>query len=202
VSRKPTPRLANTNGRSSPHSTFTEQSREHIAIAKADNVRVNDEIRADQVRVVEPDGDHAVHPIDDAIDIAFEHELDLVQVAPNADPPVCKVIDYGKYKYKQQKKEKERRKKAQTTQLKELRFRPRTDDHDFQFKTDHARDFLEDGNKVRAYVQFRGRDIVYKDQGMEMLKKFIEELQDIARIDQPPQMEGRRMTTILAPHKT
>jgi translation initiation factor IF-3 len=154
------------------------------------------------VRVVEPDGDHAVHPIDDAIDIAFEHELDLVQVAPNADPPVCKVIDYGKYKYKQQKKEKERRKKAQTTQLKELRFRPRTDDHDFQFKTDHARDFLEDGNKVRAYVQFRGRDIVYKDQGMEMLKKFIEELQDIARIDQPPQMEGRRMTTILAPHKT
>ena len=111
------------------------------------------------------------------------------------------MIDYGKYRYKQQKKRKEQRKKAKSTQLKELRFRPRTDTHDFNFKTKHARGFLEDGNKVRAYVQFRGRDIIYKDQGMEMLKKFIEELQDIARIDQPPKMEGRRMTTILAPHK-
>ena len=124
-----------------------------------------------------------------------------MEIAPGADPPVCKVIDYGKYRYKQQKKRKEQRKKAKSTQLKELRFRPRTDTHDFNFKTKHARGFLENGNKVRAYVQFRGRDIIYKDQGMEMLKKFIEELQDLARIDQPPKMEGRRMTTILAPHK-
>jgi translation initiation factor IF-3 len=86
-------------------------------------------------------------------------------------------------------------------QMKELRFRPRTDDHDFDFKTKHARGFLEDGNKVKAYVQFRGRDIIYKDQGMDLLRRFIERLQDIARIDQPPQMEGKRMTTVLAPHK-
>lgn len=151
--------------------------------------------------MVQPDGEHAVHAIDDARNLARDHGLDLVEIAPEADPPVCKIIDYGKYRYKKQKKRKEQRKKAKTTQLKELRFRPRTDTHDFNFKTKHARGFLEDGNKVRAYVQFRGRDIIYKDQGMEMLKKFIEELQDIARIEEPPKMEGRRMTTILAPHK-
>lgn len=153
------------------------------------------------MRVVDPDGEHGVYPIEKALDMARNHQLDLVEIAPNANPPVCKIMDYGKYRYEQQKKEKEQRKKQHAAQLKEIRFRPRTDDHDFNFKTKHARGFLEDGNKVRAYVQFRGRDIIYKDQGMEMLKRFIEELQDIAKIDQSPRMEGRRMTTILAPHK-
>lgn len=127
--------------------------------------------------------------------------MDLVEIAPTANPPVCKIIDYGKYRYEQQKKEKEQRKKSQNVQLKEVRFRPHTDNHDFEFKTRHARGFLEDGNKVKAWVQFRGRDIIYKDQGMDLLRRFIEELQDIAKIDQPPRMEGRRMTTILAPDK-
>lgn len=153
------------------------------------------------MRVVAPDGNHDILPIDEALQRAVDHDLDLVEIAPGANPPVCKIIDYGKYRYEQQKREKEARKKQQRMELKEVRFRPRTDTHDFNFKTRHARGFLEDGNKVRAYVQFRGRDILYKDQGMEMLKKFIEELQDIAKIDQPPKMEGRRMTTILAPHK-
>jgi translation initiation factor IF-3 len=153
------------------------------------------------VRVVKPDGDHDVLSLDEAYDVAAEYDLDLVEIAPDADPPVCKVLDYGKYRYEQQKKEKERRKKSQSMQLKELRFRPRTDDHDFNFKLDHARGFLEDGDKVKAYVQFRGRDIMYKDQGMDLLRRLIEEVQDLARIEQAPQMEGRRMITILAPHK-
>jgi translation initiation factor IF-3 len=153
------------------------------------------------VRVVEPDGDHDVVDLDTALERAREHELDLVEIAPEADPPVCKIIDYGKYRYKQQKQEKRQRKRSKSMQMKELRFRPRTDDHDYEFKKNHDRDFLENGNKVKAYVQFRGRDIIYKDQGMDLLRRLIEDLQDLARIDQAPQMENRRMTTILAPHK-
>ena len=139
--------------------------------------------------------------MDEALRRAREFQLDLVEIAPTAKPPVCKIIDYGKFRYEQQKKEKEARKKSQNVQLKEVRFRPHTDTHDFEFKTRHARGFLEDGNMVKAWVQFRGRDIIYKDQGMDLLRRFIEELQDIAKIDQPPRMEGRRMTTILAPQR-
>ncbi|ARA94610.1 MAG: translation initiation factor IF-3 [Bacteroidetes bacterium] len=164
-------------------------------------IRVNQEIRAPRVRVVDPGGEHGIYEIEKALELARKHELDLVEIAPNANPPVCKIIDYGKYRYEQQKKEKEQRKKAARVELKEVRFRPHTDTHDFEFKTRHARSFLEEGNKVRAYVQFRGRDIIYKDQGMDLLRRFIEELQDVAQIDQPPQMEGRRMATILAPAK-
>lgn len=127
--------------------------------------------------------------------------LDLVEIAPNAEPPVCKIIDYGKFRYEQQKREKEQRKKAATVELKEIRFRPHTDTHDFDFKLKHAREFLSEGDKVKAWVQFRGRDIVYKDAGVEMLTKFIDELKDLAKVDQPPQMEGRRMTIILTPTK-
>lgn len=153
------------------------------------------------MRVVDPEGNHGIYDVETALDMARRQDLDLVEVAPGANPPVCKIIDYGKYRYEQQKKEKEQRKKAAKVELKEVRFRPHTDTHDFDFKTRHARDFLEDGNKVRAYVQFRGRDIIYKDQGMDLLRRFIEELQDVAQIDQPPRMEGRRMATILGPTK-
>ncbi|PSQ77460.1 MAG: translation initiation factor IF-3 [Bacteroidetes bacterium QH_6_63_17] len=143
-------------------------------MADVDKLRVNQEIRADEVRVVEPDGDHEVVPTGEALDRARDHELDLVEVAPDADPPVCKVLDYGKYRYEKQKEEQRRRKKSKSMEMKELRFRP---------------------------VQFKGRDIVYKDQGMDLLRRMIEELQDMARIDQQPEMEGRRMVMILAPHK-
>jgi translation initiation factor IF-3 len=185
-----------------PHSFHVfPQKTAYTAIADVDKLRVNEEIRADEVRVVEPDGDHEVVPATAALERARDHELDLVEVAPDADPPVCKILDYGKYRYEKQKEEQRRRKKSKSMEMKELRFRPRTDDHDFNFKVDHAREFLEDGNKVKAYVQFKGRDIVYKDQGMDLLRRMIEELQDVARIDQQPQMENRRMVTILAPHK-
>lgn len=136
------------------------------------------------------------------MEMARQQGLDLVEIAPDADPPVVKIIDYGKFRYEQQKKEKEARKKTATVELKEIRFRPHTDKHDFEFKTKHARSFLEEGNKVKAWVQFRGRDIIYQDQGMDLLTRFIGELQDVAKIDQSPRMEGKRMTTILAPAGT
>ena len=153
------------------------------------------------MRVVDPLGNHGIYSLDDALELARNRELDLVEIAPDADPPVVKIIDYGKYRYELQKKEKEARKKTSTVSLKEIRFRPHTDTHDFEFKTKHAYGFLEEGNKVKAWVQFRGRDIIYQDQGMDLLRRFIEELQDVAKVDQPPRMEGRRMTTILAPTK-
>ena len=139
---------------------------------------------------------------EDAIALASSRGLDLVEISPTADPPVCKIMDFGKFRYEQQKKAKEQRKKqARQGELKEVRFRPRTDDHDYGFKLKHAREFLEQGNKVKAWVQFRGRDIIYKDRGREMLERFIEDLQDLSKVDQPPQMEGRRMTIMLTPEK-
>ncbi|MEM8558278.1 MAG: translation initiation factor IF-3 [Bacteroidota bacterium] len=161
---------------------------------------MNDRIRANRVRVVDPQGEHGIYDLERALELAQRRGLDLVEIAPNADPPVCKIMDFGKYRYEQQKKIKEQRKKqARQGELKEVRFRPNTDDHDFAFKTKHAREFLEDGNKVKAWVQFRGRDIIYKDRGLDLLARFIEELQDIAKVDQAPQMEGRRMTLLLSP---
>lgn len=151
------------------------------------------------MRVVDPKGQHGIYPIDRALEMARQQGLDLVEIAPDAEPPVVKIIDYGKFRYEQQKKEKESRKKTATVELKEIRFRPHTDTHDFEFKTKHARSFLGEGNKVKAWVQFRGRDIIYQDQGMDLLQRFIGELQDVAKVDQAPRMEGRRMTTILAP---
>jgi len=151
--------------------------------------------------VVDPKGNHGIFAVEEALRMAEEQQLDLVEISPNAEPPVCKIMDYGKYRYEMQKKEKEAKKKQHTVELKEIRFRPHTDTHDFDFKTKHAKKFLDDGNKVRAYVQFRGRDIIYKDHGMELLARFIQELADYAKIDQEPKMEGRRMTTILSPAK-
>lgn len=175
---------------------------EETTIARKRRTRVNEEIRTPQVRVVDPQGQHGVYTREEALEMATQQDLDLVEIAPDADPPVCKIMDYGKYLYEQKKKDKEARKRQHHTQLKEVRFRPRTDTHDFDFKTKHAREFLEEGNKVRAYVQFRGRDIIYKEQGMKVLVRFIQELEDVSKVDQPPRMEGRRMTTILTPVKT
>lgn len=120
-------------------------------------------------------------------------------MAPDADPPVCKVLDFGKYMYKKKKKEKEAKKKQHTVQVKELRFRPNTDDHDLEFKTRHAREFLEDGDKVKATVQFRGRDMLYTERGEELLQDLADELSDISEIESEPNMEGRRMIMMLAP---
>jgi translation initiation factor IF-3 len=128
--------------------------------------------------------------------------LDLVEVAPNAKPPVCKVIDYGKFMYEKKKKEKEAKKKQHTISVKELRFRPNTDDHDLEFKTRHAREFLEGGDKVKATVQFRGRDMLYTEKGELLLLQLAKDLSDVGKIESKPNMEGRRMIMMLAPSKS
>lgn len=154
------------------------------------------------MRLIRPDEQHEVVNIERAMEVAEQFGLDLVEVAPDANPPVCKIIDFGKYMYEKKKKEKEAKKKQHTIQVKELRFRPQTDDHDLEFKTRHARGFLEDGDKVKATVQFRGRDMLYTDQGKELLLNLAEELSDISKVETPPSMEGRRMNMVLAPFKS
>jgi len=125
--------------------------------------------------------------------------LDLVEISPNADPPVCKIIDYSKFKYDQKKKQKDIKAKAHKTVLKEIRFGPNTDDHDFNFKLKHAVTFLKEGNKVKAYVQFVGRAIIYKERGEYLLLKFIDELKDFAKVEQTPVLEGKRMSILISP---
>ncbi len=151
--------------------------------------------------MIKPDEEHEIVDIDRAIEIAESFGMDLVEVAPGARPPVCKVIDFGKFMYEKKKKEKEAKKKQHTIQVKELRFRPTTDDHDLEFKTRHAREFLEGGDKVKATVQFRGRDMLYTEQGEELLQGLAEELEDVSKIESKPTMEGRRMIMILSPSK-
>lgn len=167
-----------------------------------DRPRINDEIRAAQVRVIKPDNEHEITTSERALKIAESFNLDLVEVAPGAKPPVCKVIDYGKFMYEKKKKEKEAKKKQHTITVKELRFRPNTDDHDLEFKTRHAREFLEAGDKVKATVQFRGRDMLYTEKGELLLLQLAKNLEDIAKIESAPNMEGRRMIMMLTPSKS
>jgi translation initiation factor IF-3 len=162
---------------------------------------VNRRIRAKEIRVVGEDGTAGVVPLDEGLKLAKEAGLDLVEISPNAKPPVCKIIDYSKFKYEQKKKQKEIKAKAQKTVIKEIRFGPNTDTHDLEFKTKHAINFLQEGNKVKAYVQFFGRSIVYKDRGRELLRTFTDNLSDYAKVEQHPKMEGRRMTMMLTPIK-
>jgi len=137
----------------------------------------------------------------DAITIAFEKELDLVLVSPNANPPVCKIMNYGKYKFEQAKREKEAKKKQKTFEIKELRITPNTEEHDFNFKLKHAKEFLEEGAKVRAYVFFKGRSILFKEQGEVLLLRFANDLEEYGKVDQMPVLEGKRMIIMLSPKK-
>jgi translation initiation factor IF-3 len=140
-----------------------------------------------------------VYPINVALEKAEELGLDLVEISPNADPPVCKIIDYKKFLYEQKKREKAMKAKASKVVVKEIRFGPNTDDHDYDFKKKHAEKFLKDGAKLKAYVFFKGRSIVYKEQGEILLLKLASELEDIGKVEQMPKLEGKRMTMFLAP---
>lgn len=165
--------------------------------------RINNEITAKEVRVIDSDGTMlGIMGIRDALKIAEEREIDLVEIAPQANPPVCKLIDYGKFAYELQKKEKQIKKSSAASQMKEIRFKSRTAAHDFNFKLKHARAFIEDGNKVKATVIFRGREIAHTDIGKELLEKFIEEMSDIAKVDSPLKFEGKNLSVILSPAKT
>jgi translation initiation factor IF-3 len=135
----------------------------------------------------------------EALDIARERGLDLIEIVPNAQPPVCKIIDFGKWKYEQQKRDKQAKKSQHQQLLKEVRFHPNTDTHDFEFKVRHARGFIEEGHKVKAYVQFKGREVAYKQFGEELLNSFKARLEDIAKIDQDISMMGRMMSMVLSP---
>lgn len=172
---------------------------------KRDNNRkhkINAEIKGLEFRVVDQDGNMlGVLSRAEALRIADEQQVDLVEIAPQAKPPVVKVIDYGKFIYEIQKKEKQQKKNQHQQQMKEIRFKWRTDTHDFNFKTKHAREFLLDGNKVKGLVMFRGREITHKEIGINLLEKFVEELKDISKIDSAIKFEGRNLTVILAPEK-
>ena len=151
------------------------------------------------VRVVGENVKVDVYPVSQAVKLAEEQGLDLVEISPKADPPVCKIVDYSKFKYEQKKKQKEIKAKAQKTVIKEIRFGPNTDDHDFNFKLNHARKFLEDGAKVKAYVHFVGRTIVFKERGEILLLKFAQALEEEAKVEQFPKLEGKRMFLMLSP---
>lgn len=142
-----------------------------------------------------------IYPIRQALEMAQEQELDLVEISPDAKPPVCKIMDYKKFVYEQKKREKIMKAKASKVTIKEIRFGPNTDDHDYEFKKKHAEKFLKDGAKLKAYVFFKGRSIIYKDQGEILLLKLAQELEEIGKVEQMPKLEGKRMIMFIAPKK-
>ncbi|MDA0678116.1 MAG: translation initiation factor IF-3 [Bacteroidetes bacterium] len=160
---------------------------------------INEFITAREVRLVGENVEIGVYPISKALAIAEEQELDLVEISPKADPPVCKVIDYKKFLYEQKKREKVIKSNATKVVVKEIRFGPQTDEHDFEFKKRHAEKFLKEGAKLKAFVFFKGRSIVYKDQGEILLLKLAQELEEFGKVEQMPQLEGKRMTIFIAP---
>ena len=162
--------------------------------------RVNEQIRVREVRIVS-DGDSTVMPTRHALDMAREQEVDLVEISPNAQPPVCRLIDYSKFLYQQKKHAKEMKAKQVKVEVKEIRFGPQTDEHDYNFKLKHAQEFLSEGNKVRAYVFFRGRSILFKEQGEVLLLRFANDLEEYAKVEQLPKLDGKKMFLYLAPKK-
>lgn len=162
--------------------------------------RVNEHIRAKEVRVVSDNGSE-VMPTRKALDMARREEVDLVEISPNAQPPVCRLIDYSKFLYQQKRRQKEMKQKQVKQEVKEIRFGPQTDEHDYQFKLKHAEEFLKEGNKVRAYVFFRGRSILFKEQGEVLLLRFANDLEELGKVEQMPKLEGKKMFLYLAPKK-
>lgn len=162
--------------------------------------RVNEQIRVREVRVVGEDGS-TVMPTRQALDMARTQGVDLVEISPNAQPPVCRLIDYSKFLYQQKKHAKEMKAKQAKVEIKEIRFGPQTDEHDYNFKLKHAKEFLTEGNKVRAYVFFRGRSILFKEQGEVLLLRFANDLEEFAKVEQLPKLDGKKMFLYLAPKK-
>ncbi|MGM9760456.1 MAG: translation initiation factor IF-3 [Parabacteroides sp.] len=163
--------------------------------------RINERIRVREVRLVGDNVEQGVYPTQQALKIAEEQGMDLVEISPNAVPPVCRVIDYQKFLYQQKKRQKEQKAKSVKVVVKEIRFGPQTDDHDYNFKLKHAKGFLEEGSKVKAYVFFKGRSILFKEQGEVLLLRFANDLEDYGKVEQMPVLEGKRMIIMLTPKK-
>ena len=169
---------------------------------KQQQYRINEQIRAREVRIVGDDVESSVMPTRDALRLAQQANVDLVEISPNAEPPVCRLIDYSKFLYQQKKRQKELKAKQVKIEVKEIRFGPQTDDHDYNFKLKHAKGFLADGDKVKAYVFFRGRSILFKEQGEVLLLRFANDLEEYGKVEAMPVLEGKRMTMYIAPKKT
>ena len=166
-----------------------------------DQYRVNEKIRVKEVRLVGDNVEQGVYAITDALYIARKQELDLIEISPNAVPPVCRVADYQKFVYQQKKRQKEQKAKSVKIVVKEIRFGPQTDDHDYNFKLKHAKNFLEEGSKVKAYVFFKGRSILFKEQGEVLLLRFANDLEEYGKVEQLPLLEGKKMIIMMAPKK-
>ena len=161
--------------------------------------RINSQIRAREVRIVGDDIESAVMPTRDALKLAEQKGVDLVEISPNAEPPVCRLIDYSKFLYQQKKKQKELKAKQVKVEIKEIRFGPQTDEHDYNFKLKHAKEFLMEGDKVKAHVFFRGRSILFKEQGEVLLLRFANDLEEVGKVESMPKLEGKRMIIYIAP---
>ena len=168
---------------------------------KKQEYRINEQIRVNEVRIVGDDIESVVMPTHKAIQLAESKGVDLVEISPNAVPPVCRLIDYSKFLYQQKKKQKEMKAKQVKVEIKEIRFGPQTDDHDYNFKLKHAQGFLSDGDKVKAYVFFKGRSILFKEQGEVLLLRFAADLEEYGKVESMPVLEGKRMTMFIAPKK-
>ena len=174
----------------SNYNRFQKQEAEH---------RINEKIRVPEVRLVGENVKVGVYPLNQALDMAYQQGLDLVEISPTAKPPVCKIIDYKKFLYEKKRKDKELKSNSKQTEIKEIRFTPSTDEHDFDFKCKHAEKFLKDGNKVKAFVHFKGRAILFQDRGQLLLLKFAERLTDIGSLESLPKLDGKKMFAILIP---
>ena len=197
----PGSRPANANGNSNNANRGQQQQQQRRPERNAMPNNINEHIRAREVRLVGDNVTVGIYSIHEALKIAEDLELDLVEISPNAEPPVCKVLDYQKYLYQQKKKAKEIKAKSTKIVVKEIRFGPQTDDHDYNFKLKHAIGFLQEGAKVKAYVFFKGRSILFKEQGEVLLLRFANDLEDYGKVEQMPVLEGKRMIIMLSPKK-
>lgn len=196
----PGPRPANTAG-ANANANNNRAPKVRVERNTKDPNNINENIRAREVRLVGDNVTQGIYPIQEARRIADELELDLVEISPNAEPPVCKILDYQKYLYQQKKKAKEIKAKATKIVVKEIRFGPQTDDHDYNFKLKHAIGFLQEGAKVKAYVFFKGRSILFKEQGEVLLLRFANDLEEYGKVESMPTLEGKRMIIMLSPKK-
>ena len=195
--------FSNNNGANRPGGTQGNNSqRPRVGrVMKEELHRINERIRVPEVRLVGGNVEQGVYSTREAMRIADDMGLDLVEISPNANPPVCKIVDYQKFLYQLKKKEKEIKKNSSQTVIKEIRFGPQTDEHDYNFKLKHAQEFIKQGCKIRAYVQFRGRAIVFKEQGEVLLLRLANDLEEVAKVDNMPLLEGKRMSIQLSPKR-